>query len=253
MLPGGFGGSSSSGGGIRWGSQLPEFAQRALHHDQMEFDAALSQMWALLTNPQYVSKINKARKMTKNHYHRDDPAFLVLQVLFLVVVTSAFGMATAARPAHVIYEVLYQIGINYFTLGALISTAAWMFANRFLMANSHLHEVRREMEWQHAFDVHCNSYVAYFMWTQVAPFVLLPVLLHDGFLPQLLSNVLYCVGVCAYCYTTLHGYLELPTLVRQHAFLYPAIAFSAIVGLMTLTTNVNLVHYTIHSTWPAYV
>lgn len=219
----------------------------------MEFDAALSQMWALLTNPQYVSKISKARKMTKNHYHRDDPAFLVLQLVFLAVLTTAYGLAMAARPGHIVYEVLYQAGINYLTLGVLFSSAAWMFANRFLMASGHLHEVRRDMEWQHAFDVHCNSYFAYFAWTQVVPFVLLPVLLHDGFVPQLISNTLYCVGVCAYGYTTLHGYLELPTLVRQHTFLYPAIAFTVVVTIMTLTTHINLVHSAMHHTWPAYV
>jgi hypothetical protein len=219
----------------------------------MEFDAALSQMWALLTNPQYVSKISKARKMTKNHYYRDDPAFLVLQVVFLAVVTTAYGIATVARPAHVVYEVLYQVSINYLTLGALTSTGAWIFANRFLMAGGHLHEVRREMEWQHAFDVHCNGYFSYFVWTQVVPYLLLPVLLHGGFFPQLIANALYCVGVCAYSYTTLHGYLELPTLVRQHMFLYPAIAFTTIVVLMTLTTHINLVHYAIHTSWPAYV
>jgi hypothetical protein len=251
MLPGGFATSSSSG---RWGAgRLPEFAQRALRHDQMEFDAALSQMWALLTNPQYVSKISKARKMTKNHYHRDDPAFLVLQLVFLAVVTTAYGIATASRPAHIVYEVLYQTGINYLTLGALFSTAAWVFANRFMMASGHLHEVRRDMEWQHSFDVHCNSYVVYFAWTQVAPYVLLPLLLHDGITQQFMANALYCIGVCAYCYTTFHGYLELPTLVRQHTFLYPAIVFTGVVILMTLTTNINLVHYAIRTTWPSYV
>lgn len=218
----------------------------------MELDSALSQMWALCTNPSLITKISKARKMTKNHYHRDDPAFIVLQVVFLAIVTIAFGLATASRPLHIVYEVLYQIGINYCTAGALIATATWTFANRFLMGSGHLHEVRREVEWQHSFDMHCNSYFPYFVWTQVLSFVLLPILLHDNFFAQVVANGLYSAGVVAYCYNTFRGYLELPMLVKQQVFMYPAIGFVTLALLATLTTRINLVHVAIHSTWPAY-
>lgn len=237
----------------RWGAKLPEFAKRALQHDQMEFDSALSQMWALCTNPSLVSKISKARKMTKNYYYRDDPAFVVLQCFFIVVVTLAYGLATGSRAGHILYEVVYQLTLNYLALGALLATGTWLFANKFLMgAQVHLHEVRREVEWQHSFDIHCNGYFPYFIWTHVVQYALLPLLLRSNFFAQMASNTLFAVGVVSYCYSTLHGYLELPTLVRQEVFLYPAVAFVGVLGLLTITTHINLTHWVIHSTWPAY-
>lgn len=236
----------------RWTQRLPEFARRAVQHDQMELDSALSQMWALLTNPSLITKISKARKMTKNHYHRDDPAFLVLFMFFIAVVTVAYGVATASRPLHIVYVVLYQIGINTVAAGILLTTATWSFANKFLMGQSHLHEVRREVEWQHSFDIHLNGYFTYFAWTHVVQYALLPLLLRDNFVAQLLSNVIYCCGVVAYFYNTLHGYLELPTLTGQTVLMYPAVAFVVTVALLTLTTHMNLTHHVVHATWPAY-
>lgn len=218
----------------------------------MEFDSALSQMYTLCTNPSLVSRISKARKMTKNHYHRDDPAFVVLQMLFLAAVTIACGVTTGSRVLHVIYNVLYQIGINYVTVGALISTGTWWYANRFLMASGHLHEVRKDVEWQHAYDIHCNGYFAYFAWTHVLQFLLLPILLRDNFFAQFLANTIYAAGITAYCYNTLHGFLELPTLVGQKVFLYPAVAFAAFTLLATIVSHLNYTHVAVYSTWPAY-
>jgi len=236
----------------RWTSRLPEFARRALQQDQMELDSALSQMYALCTNPSLVSRISKARKMTKNHYHRDDPAFVVLQILFLTAVTAAYGFATGSRLLHVVYNVVYQVGINYVTVGALIATGTWTYANRFLMTTGQLHEVRKDVEWQHAFDIHCNGYFTYFAWTHVLQFILLPILLRDNFFAQFLANAVYCVGVTAYCYSTLHGFLELPTLNGQKVFLYPAVVFVAFTVLATIVSRLNYTHAVVYSMWPAY-
>ena len=234
----------------RWTSKLPEFARRAIHHDQMELDSAVSQMWSLITNPSLVSKISKARKMTKNHYHRDDPAFLVLQVFFLAIATIATGLALDARIFRIVYNIVYQIGISYFTVGALAATVSWMFANRFLMGSGHLHEVRREVDWQHSFDIHCNSYFPFFIYTHVLQFVLLPVLMQEHFIAQLLSNALYAIAVTSYCYNTFRGYLELPMLVKQQLFMYPAVGATSLLALATLTTNMNMTRWTLGSSWP---
>ena len=75
---------SSSGGGGTSGlltsglpttGRVPEFLRRVVHAEHMEIDSALNQMWLLLSTPTTVFKLSKARKMSKNHYYRDDPAF----------------------------------------------------------------------------------------------------------------------------------------------------------------------------------
>ena len=236
-------------------SKLPEFVRRVIHRDQMEVDSALSQMWALATaNPSLIFKLNKARKMTKNHYYRDDPAFMVLQLLFLAVTTISFGVALGAPILLIVFNVIYQIAIDYIVLGALVATAMWTFANRVLMGNPHsLHEVRRDVEWQYAFDIHGNSYFPYFICTHVVQFLFLPLLMHHTFFAQLLANALYALGATLYCYVSFRSYLDLPMLTKQQLLLYPVIGIVALCVLVTVTTNISMTRFMVHHVWPAAV
>ena len=245
MLP--TGGIASSSG--RWQTQIPEFLRRSVHVDQMEMDSALSQAWQSITNPSIVAKISKARKMTKNHYHRDDPALIVLQGLFILAVTVAFGLATNARFFLILANVLSSFGLYYIAFGAVAASTTWWYANTFLMAGGHLHEIRRDVEWQYAFDIHCNAFCAYFSFTGVLHFILLPVLLSDTFLSQLLSNGLYAAGAVAYLYNTFYGYLELPMLQRQQSFMMPAVLVVGLFVVLTLFTHVNMSKFVVSQWW----
>lgn len=191
--------------------------------------------------------------MTKNHYYRDDPAFVVLQIVFLIAVTLAFGMATVSRPLTILYNMVYQVAMNYLAVGALLSTGVWLFVNRVLMGSGQLHEIRRQVDWQHSFDIHCDAYFVYFVCTHVGQFVLLPVVLGDSFLCRLIANSLYAVGVAAYCMHTFRGYIDLPTLTHQHVLLYPAVGWILVSLLMTFVTHLNMSHMVLRSVWPSHV
>ena len=234
------------------GGRMPEFFRRAAHAEHMEFDSALNQMWLLLTQPSAIFKLAKVRKMTKNHYYRDDPAFIVLQVFFLAVTTIAFGLALHAPFARILYNVIYQCGVNYIVVGALFSSAMWAGTNRFLLSQEvQLNEVRREVEWQYCWDVHCNAYVPFFAWTHVAHLFLLPIVIRSNFGAQLIANVLYAVGITAYFFATFRGYVELPMLERQQLLLYPVVGAVSLLILATITTHLNMSHAVMHYAWPA--
>lgn len=246
MLPGAFASKSAASSG-----KLPEFVRRALNSEQMEIDSALMQMWYLLTQPTLVYKMSKARKLTKNHYHRDDPAFVVLQLLFTAVVTIAFGLALSAPVLRILYMVVFSCLLSYFVVAALASAATWALCNRVLVAPQvSPHEVRRDVEWQYCFDVHCNAYFAYFVYADVAHFFLLPVVMHSTFFSQLLANVLFLVGVVCYFYITFRGFVELPVVDRPQVFLYPIIGALTLCVLTTVTTHVNAAHLVLHHSWP---
>lgn len=233
----------------RWVSQLPEFAHRALQVDQMELDSALSQMYSLCLKPSLVNKMSRARKMTKNHYHRDDPAFIVLQVLALVIVVVACGLALKGSFFQIVYNVLYEVIVNYFLAGVIIATVTWVFANRFLMAAGHVHEVRYGVDWHYSFDIHCNGFFPYFMWTRVIQFIFLPSLLQSSFLACLVSNSLYMIGCILYAYILFLGYLELPMLRQQQKLMYaiPVIVFFAF--LFTFVLGWNMTQWTLVQMW----
>lgn len=66
-------------------SALPEYLARVGDYRQMDLDATFYQMVTLCTQPAKVYKSAYYRKQTKNRWARDDPAFAVIQLLFLLV------------------------------------------------------------------------------------------------------------------------------------------------------------------------
>lgn len=234
----------------RWVSRLPFFARRALHVDQMEFDSALSQMYSLLVKPSLVSKMSKARSMTKNHYYRDDPAFVLVQLFFFVVVNLAWGFSSNVTTVTFLGNLAYDILVNYALASLVFATTSWAVVSHYLMgrdgddssavASMVVSEARREVEWQYSFDVHCNAYFTYFIWTRVVLYIALPVLLADGFISRFVTNGVFLVGCVTYVYNVFLGYLELPMLTQQQRLMYPIPFLVGLFVIVTLFTSKNL-------------
>ncbi|AYU83198.1 unc-50 related protein homolog [Leishmania donovani] len=237
----------------RWTSRLPPFARRAMQADQMEIDSALSQMYSLCLNPSLVSKMSRARKMTKGHYYRDDPAFLMLQLLFVVFVSvaqwlllgmrrsllgtvfaaitwyvlSGLGMACVWRAVAVIY---LSPSSKSTQSGALAEAASALGVDS---AVDYLHP---DLDWRYAFDVHCNGYFTFFMWTEVIAYFLAPVMSAPW-----VSNALVAIGATTYLYSVFLGYLEIPSLSCQQRLLYPVLIIGVLFLLLSLCdVNVGL-------------
>lgn len=133
----------------------------------MDIQSALDQMKTLLslTRPHTVYKMAYYRKQTKNHWARDDPAFMALQFLFLCVASLAYAVAFRSRVPVAISFILCSILFNWLGLGILLASLGRELANRHLTnthqsSNSH---VRQQVEWLYAFDIHCNSFFPLFV------------------------------------------------------------------------------------------
>lgn len=226
-------------------SRLPQFIRRAFHVDQMEFDSAISQMYSLLVRPTLVAKMSKARSMTKNHYHRDDPAFVVLQVLFIVVAAIAWGILCGCGFTSILSTVLFRVAINYLAAGVIVSTATWVLVLRYFIGaaatdptSGAVGDPCRDLEWQYSLDVHFNGFFVYFMWTKVAAYVLTPLTASEGsFIARVLANGIMLIGACGYVYSVFLGYLELPMLTQQQRLLAPIPFFVVLFVLVTLFTS----------------
>lgn len=123
---------------------------------------------------------------TKNQWARDDPAFLVLLLLFTAVGGLAYGIVAASHSIWGVFRTVLVAELWLLLGGGLIATLSWALANRFLRAPAPPHSVEQEVgeekerveerianphvrlrflvqvEWLYAFDVHCNAFVAYF-------------------------------------------------------------------------------------------
>eukprot|EP00760_Papus_ankaliazontas_P001876 PhM_4_TR10713/c0_g2_i1/m.63759 len=218
-------------------NKILEMLRRARNPNQMDFDSALSQMVQLCGNAQPIYKLCKARKMTKNHYHRDDPAFVVVQLVFLAV--SCLSYVTAFQlhlsPSFLqawLTSFVWQVLVGYVVSGIVCVALTYGVAAKFMAPKGHVYEVRRDVEFLYALDIHCNAYFSYFMWTHVVQYFLLPLLLGSSFSARFLSNAIYAAGATHYFHTTFKGYVELPFLSNQQVLLYPLVV---LYGLFVLT------------------
>ncbi|CAN1192478.1 Protein unc-50 homolog [Linum perenne] len=121
---------------------------------------------------------------TKNQWARDDPAFVVICSLLLTVATLAYCAAYDHSASHTVFVVLSVLFFHFLFSGVLLATACWLYA----------------------FDVHCNSFFPMFVMLYVIHYFLSPLLVAHGFIPVLLSNLIFMVAASYYHYLNFLGY-----------------------------------------------
>ena len=167
---------------------------------------------------------------TKNQWARDDPAFVVMQSLLITLVSALYCLFYSHGVKQAVYVTVSAVLVDYVLVGVAIATLFWFLSNRFLRAGAgHSHAVEQRVEWLYAFDVHCNAFFPLFVMLYVVQLVLSPILLANGFIPRLLSCMLYCVSLSYYHYCQFVGYNALPFLDNTVLFLYPV----AVIVLVT--------------------
>jgi len=141
-----------------------QYLQRLTDIQQMDVQAALDQMKSLLsTRPQVVYKTAYYRKQTKNHWARDDPAFVALQGVFLFIAVIAYSVAFRISFMGAISFLLYTLLWNWLGMGFLLATLCREVANRHLTVHQSSTHVKQQVEWLYAFDIHCNSFLPVFV------------------------------------------------------------------------------------------
>ncbi|XP_024034663.1 protein unc-50 homolog isoform X2 [Citrus clementina] len=190
MLPTSVSKGRSSSSASRTNPMFPQYLRRIIKWQQMDIEYTFWQMLHLCTSPKVVYQHTKYHKQTKNQWARDDPAFVVICSLLLSVATIAYCAA--------------------------------FLTNSYLREDSpNSHVVEQRVEWLYAFDVHCNSFFPMFVMLYVIHYFLSPLLMVHGFIPVLLSNLLFMAAASYYHYLNFLGYDVLPFLERTTFFLYP--------------------------------
>jgi len=162
-----------------------QYFTRATSLDQMDMQAALDQMRTILSfAPQRVYKTSYYRKQTKNHWARDDPAFAVLEIMFISVASVAYCIAFKQPnliASTITFALQHIVGV-FVGCGAIIATIGQVVANAYLSHHVHgngsgsggagggqertglsSHHVQQRVEWMYAFDIHCNAFLPLFV------------------------------------------------------------------------------------------
>ncbi|CAI0445707.1 unnamed protein product [Linum tenue] len=165
-------------------SMFPQYLRRIIKWQQMDIEYTFWQMLHLCTSPKVVYQHTKYHKQTKNQWARDDPAFVVICSLLLAVATLAYCAAYDHSASHAVFVVISVLLFHFLTAGVLLATSCWLYA----------------------FDVHCNSFFPMFVMLYVIHYFLSPLLVAHGFIPVLLSNLLFLVAASYYHYLNFLGY-----------------------------------------------
>lgn len=231
--------TTRSGTGRRGGGKdgrIPALVRRLFDYRQMDFEAALDQLIALMsTEPKRAYISSYYRKQTKNQWARDDPAFLVIQA-GLVALGSLFYTMIFESPSFwgYLWTTLYGLLIDWLLIGLIAASITSFVANRYLR-QYHSHTVEQSVEWLYAFDVHMNAFHVSYLVTYVLQALLLPLLLGHGFFSALLSNTLYATAMIWYCYITYLGFTALPFLDHTQVYLwYPGVTIASLLLLFTI-------------------
>lgn len=168
--------------------QIQTYLQRIFDIQQMDIQSALDQMQTLIftTTPQRIYKTSYYRKQTKNHWARDDPAFVVLQILFLILASIAFCIAFRMVSLRNVIMFLFQnIVVNWFIVGVAVSSVGRMISIQYLTVHQSNH-VKQYVEWLYAFDIHCNAFFPLFI-------LLCKFAIIDSFENFNFSNIHFCL------------------------------------------------------------
>lgn len=225
-------------------TSFSEYVRRTIHYAQMDIDYTFAQMVYLCLSPRKVYQLTSYRKQTKNQWARDDPAFIVVLVFFLMAASVAYGVAFQCAGWSILRILSAFIGIQFFLMGLIVSTVAWYICNKYLRVCS-FHGVEQTIEWMYAFDIHCNSFFPLFIILYVIHYFIMPFLLQDGWAAAIASNTLYAISFCYYSYITSLGYSTLPFLENTQVFMYPVVmvvGFAVVSCLM----KINLTQLSIY-------
>lgn len=149
----------------KYRSRSKSFNWFKLKFSQMDMELALWQMLYLCISPRRVYRNIYYQKQTKNQWARDDPAFVVLLLIFLGIAALAYGIALRSV-FGIPHLILKMVVVDFLIVGALVATGTWAFCNKFLLSHS-TYAVEQRVEWAYAWDVHCNSFFPLFLLTYI--------------------------------------------------------------------------------------
>ncbi|BDA48495.1 Protein unc-50 homolog [Coccomyxa sp. Obi] len=202
----------------------------------MDFEYTFWLMLQLCISPKTAYRHTSYHKQTKNHWARDDPAYVVICCLLVAAAASAYCVAFSSSVWHSLWTIMSAVFVDFLAIGVALATVGWFLANKCLRKKTlHSHAIEQHVEWMYAFDVHCNSYFPLFLLLYVLQYFLCPLLLWHSFFSAVLSNLLYMVALSYYHYLSFLGYSALPFLEHTEVFLWPVAAIILIVPFTTLT------------------
>ena len=157
--------------------------------------------------PLNLIEMTKTRKHLKNRYSSDSPEFIIILLLYIFIASFCLNISINKFNLFKIAKIfIFQSIFLIFILGLIIA-----YFSKYTLEKFYINVPSQYIEFRHAFDIHSYSFVAFYFFGVIIPYLLFPLCSkNNSYLEILLSNILVCIGFIYYLYVTLIQYFSLP-------------------------------------------
>uniref|UniRef100_A0A0X3Q1C8 Protein unc-50 homolog B n=1 Tax=Schistocephalus solidus TaxID=70667 RepID=A0A0X3Q1C8_SCHSO len=245
-----------------------KFFSRMYRFKQMDFEYALWQMVNIFSSPQKLYRNFSYHNATGNQWARDDPAFLILLLPWIVV----SSIAISAIIGHTFFQwfklLMWSVFIDCIASGLVVCTFLWILSNRWMVRKDPSNWLARrsrrfsaasddssddgsqlvplDVEWAYAFDIHLNAYFPCIVLLRVLQLPFLVLIRRKSLLACLLGNSFWLAAALFYTYITFLGYKALPFLKNTRALLFTGtifVVFYVITVMLHWNLTAGLYHF----------
>lgn len=210
--------------------RVPRYVKLLLRPPTLDFETAAWEMFYILWNPRKAYKSIYYRQQNRSQWARDDPSFVVLVGLLVVLSAIAWGLAYAPTFGGIITLMLYMVVVDFVCLGLIAASIEWAVAQYYLLRDGN---PGNSVEWAYSFDVHCNAFLVIWVYLYVLQFLLLPILQRQNWFSLFIGNTLYFAAFAHYFVVVFWGYSTLPLLQNTQVYLLP-IGVLAVLYILSL-------------------
>lgn len=107
------------------GTAVATYLRRILKPKQMDFEFSLWLMWQLCVSPKTAYRHTAYHKQTKNQWARDDPAFVVICSLLVMIASTAYCITYGDTFWHSVLTILSAAVVDFLLVGFAIATVGW--------------------------------------------------------------------------------------------------------------------------------
>ena len=188
-----------------------DFMKKFYHFKQIDYYFAYMNILYCFS-PINLAEMAKTRKHLKNKYARDDPGFLLIIIINLFISSICFNTTLGKFSLFKIFHIFFLQTFGMLILfGLIIALICKFFFDTYLTVSS-----SQNVEYTHAFDIHTNSFVPFYVFSIIIPYFLIPICGKDNkFFQIFVSNVLFFYGILYYFYVSYVEYFSLPFIKKN--------------------------------------
>ncbi|KAL5460363.1 hypothetical protein EMCRGX_G033809 [Ephydatia muelleri] len=184
-----------------------KFIPRLFKFRHLEFDSATQQLLWTVVNPRKLYRYHQNLHEVRGQWFRDDPAFLLLVLIFQTVCVLAYTLWLQTHVRGFFLALLWAWLVDCILSGILVASCTWLGLK--LLA-SRRPAIQAAPEWAYGFDVHLNAFFPLALGIYGVQGLFLPLLTHHSWISLLLANTLWAISIVYYIYITFLGYATIP-------------------------------------------